>query len=87
MKRRSRTSDLGDEAEVDLTNDAEPAVVGAGQDFLSPVQAEAQADRGIVDRAQRGQTLMRREQPEMESMEQLQRTLGRSSKCKYLKAG
>ena len=50
MKGRSRTSDHGDEAEVDLTNDAGPAVVGAGRDFPSPVQAEAQADRGVVDR-------------------------------------
>ena len=67
MKARSRISDLGDEAEVDLTNGAGPAVVGAGRDFPSPVRAEAQADRGIVDRAQGGQTSMRRQQPEMES--------------------
>jgi hypothetical protein len=41
VKARPKTSDLGDEAEVDLTNGAGPAAVGAERDFQSPVRAEA----------------------------------------------
>jgi len=65
--RRPKTSDLGDEAEVDLWHVAGPAVVGAERDFPSPVRAAAQADRGVVVKAKSKQALMRHKQPEMES--------------------
>ena len=50
--RRLKTSDLGDEAQVDSSHAAGPAVVGAEREFPSPVRAAAQADRRVVGVAQ-----------------------------------
>ena len=78
MKEPSRTSDLGDQAEADLTNGAGPAVVGAARDSQSPGRAAAQAGRGGDDRAQ--QTNIDVSRAARDGIyEQLQRTLSPSS--------